>query len=616
MADPVKPELDYSYTGFQQETQDRPFPGNALDNDLAELKRAADDTIDALKSVRRADGKLQNRVVTRDSLAADLAVPGAGLNPDVYDPNGIEADAFDRANHYGSLSADVLTDGTTNKAYTAAERTALAGKLSLSGGAMTGRLVASTNSITGNNPIGVSTFALGEIEVRGNGTGAAMLAFNRPMAFATYFGIDTDNRLKIGGWSHGSNSYRVMHEGLDSGTFSGSFSWTGTQQFSGGLNFGNNVAATAGDLTKHIRLFGTTTGINATSSQMNFVAGAGATFYWYTGNVERFKVQSDGNVFAQNNMYAGNGTACFYTSGNIAGSIWSGYGTGHLDAYTAIQTRIENRIASLKAANFNPQTDNAHTLGASGFRWASVWAVNGTIQTSDERQKEIEAQIEGAKAAQVIDAIDPILFRWLVGSNEIRQVEDGFDEREEPVTELVEVASTEIVVEDGKAFERAVTRSIEVQAFRDVPIVDADGSPRMEVVEPAVEAVAARPAVKDPETGEIIEPAIKAVKAKAAVMRQATHRQPVKRTVKTPRYRQEVVPVAGTRRHAGFSAQQIKAALDASDLDCGAWGLADKTDPDSEQFLRPDQLIPILWAALKQTRAELAGLKQEIADQA
>jgi len=69
---PQKPQLAYSYTGFQQEAQVAPFPGQPLDNDLAELKRSIDETIDAVKDVRRSDGKLKNGVVTRDSLSPEV----------------------------------------------------------------------------------------------------------------------------------------------------------------------------------------------------------------------------------------------------------------------------------------------------------------------------------------------------------------------------------------------------------------------------------------------------------------------------------------------------------------------------------------------------------------
>ncbi len=49
------------------------------------------------------------------------------------------------------------------------------------------------------------------LEVRGEG-GAAFIGFHRPGQFATFFGIDVDNQLKIGGWSLGPNAYRVWTE--------------------------------------------------------------------------------------------------------------------------------------------------------------------------------------------------------------------------------------------------------------------------------------------------------------------------------------------------------------------------------------------------------------------
>jgi len=49
------------------------------------------------------------------------------MDPAVYDPEAIGADAFARANHTGTQSADTITDGTTNKVFTATEQTKLAG---------------------------------------------------------------------------------------------------------------------------------------------------------------------------------------------------------------------------------------------------------------------------------------------------------------------------------------------------------------------------------------------------------------------------------------------------------------------------------------------------------
>ena len=80
MPDPVKPELDYSYTGYQQEQQGvSNFPGTFMDNDLAELKRGVDDTIDALKDVRRSDGALKNQIVTPDSLHPSVTALIGGI---------------------------------------------------------------------------------------------------------------------------------------------------------------------------------------------------------------------------------------------------------------------------------------------------------------------------------------------------------------------------------------------------------------------------------------------------------------------------------------------------------------------------------------------------------
>lgn len=65
--------------------------------------------------------------------------------------------------------------------------------------------------------------------------GAAFFALNRNTAYAVNFGLDTDNLLKVGGWSMGAAAYRIMHEGLASGTFTGNFTFSGTVNFSGTL---------------------------------------------------------------------------------------------------------------------------------------------------------------------------------------------------------------------------------------------------------------------------------------------------------------------------------------------------------------------------------------------
>nr|WP_314187432.1 tail fiber domain-containing protein [uncultured Brevundimonas sp.] len=51
------------------------------------------------------------------------------------------------------------------------------------------------------------------LEVTANAQGAAMMAFHRPGAYATYFGLGTDNQFRYGGWSAGQASWRFWTEG-------------------------------------------------------------------------------------------------------------------------------------------------------------------------------------------------------------------------------------------------------------------------------------------------------------------------------------------------------------------------------------------------------------------
>ena len=69
-------------------------------------------------------------------------------------------------------------------------------------------------------------------------------------------------------------------------------------------------------------------------------------------------------------------------------------------------------------------------------------------------------------------------------------------------------------------------------------------------------------------------------------------------------------PHPGKRLHAGFLAQDVHAFLEGEDIDLAAWGLADKADLQSRQWLRPDQLLAILWQAVRDMRMELSQLQE------
>lgn len=72
MADPTKYTPGYDYSAFQTSSPTSPLPATKVDDDLAGIELSIGQVVDAIKDIRRADGKLNNRLVTRESLAADI----------------------------------------------------------------------------------------------------------------------------------------------------------------------------------------------------------------------------------------------------------------------------------------------------------------------------------------------------------------------------------------------------------------------------------------------------------------------------------------------------------------------------------------------------------------
>ena len=82
------------------------------------------------------------------------------------------------------------------------------------GDTFTGRMLFAASG-TGGSGMNNAALGLGEIEVLGSAGGAAMMALHRPGSFYTYFGMDTDNRLKFGGGSYGATAWLLWHAGND-----------------------------------------------------------------------------------------------------------------------------------------------------------------------------------------------------------------------------------------------------------------------------------------------------------------------------------------------------------------------------------------------------------------
>ena len=100
------------------------------------------------------------------------------------------------------------------------------------------RITFANNSTENEDTIATSSSSQGGIEIYNQGSGNdAFMAFHAGSDFAFYFGLDADtNDLSVGGWSMGSNKYRVWHANNDgSGSGLDADLWDG-QQFSAYLN--------------------------------------------------------------------------------------------------------------------------------------------------------------------------------------------------------------------------------------------------------------------------------------------------------------------------------------------------------------------------------------------
>jgi hypothetical protein len=83
------------------------------------------------------------------------------------------------------------------------------------------------------------------------------------------------------------------------------------------------------------------------------------------------------------------------------------------------------------ASQFYPTADNARSLGLSSNRYTAVWAVNGTIQTSDAREK--KDIIDSDLGLDFITKLRPVSYKWKVGQN-IETTETTINEEGNEIT--------------------------------------------------------------------------------------------------------------------------------------------------------------------------------------
>ena len=140
--------------------------------------------------------------------------------------------------------------------------------MATSGGYFTGTFYGKSST----GVIAVGTQGDPSFEVRGDSSNSAYINFHRTSAYAVRFGLDTDNKLKIGGFSMGAVAYEILNQN-NVGTYASLIGHTHATLSSGdgitGTSYNGSTARTwsltditAGDATVGALKYNGTTAVN------------------------------------------------------------------------------------------------------------------------------------------------------------------------------------------------------------------------------------------------------------------------------------------------------------------------------------------------------------------
>lgn len=205
---------------------------------------------------------------------------------------------------------------------------------------------------------------------------------------------------------NGSNAYLQL--GSPEGSFTGVLFGKPSNNFSGGILYdgsSNLSLRTGGNNVRMTVTSAGNVGVGTTSPDRALeVSSTGAAYV-------RITDASGGSDVGLELLRTGGGFNDWRIA-NSGGDIDFRFSTDDL-ATSAVEYQMTS-------AGFLPGVTNANSLGSSSFRWTAVHATNGTIQTSDRREKEnIKALNYGLKD---ILRLSPVRYTWKTGEDKGQKV--------------------------------------------------------------------------------------------------------------------------------------------------------------------------------------------------
>jgi hypothetical protein len=304
----------------------------------------------------------------------------------------------------------------------------LSSYLPLSGGTLTGALNGTTISTSGSATFGSDVFTYANGGIFFNGGGSYTSGIFQQSGGNLILQTGTTPRLTIAS--------------------------TGAATFSSSVTAGTNSLFNAGSATLSNNILTVRGGGSSGAYGFRVEANNGQSIFRtdnYTYNV--LMCENGGNVgigTSSTNSYTNytnlqvNGTSAGMVqvsgSSSTLASFYAGSGIGLIGTTSnhpfMFFTNDVERARILSNGQFNPGADNSYGFGGSGIRWAVIWAANGTIQTSDRREKKDIVNTD--LGLNLINKLRPVSFKWIVGHNEVSTKtiidENGNEKTEQVIT--------------------------------------------------------------------------------------------------------------------------------------------------------------------------------------